>query len=296
MNSYSEFVETVLGLFFKILLNDYYYSNGFNFKLTGEVFPVLSLSAGFLNRTDNTAFNNSDFSFFARHRQYDSNSPIYETKINAVTTGFGLDFRDYIEDGYSRRRISSGGSFITFEGNVTYSNSDFLKSSLDFTKYELVSNADLRTFRNCMLSFKADVVYGNGAIPYQMLYVVAGNIDYLSRNFTFRTLNYNEVVGDRIVTINFEHYFGSEIFRWLSVPGLKDWDVFINTFFNIAYTNISDESRSILIVQQSLFNNPFFEAGFGIGHQLIPFQLEFAWKLNHRDGDNFRIGINSFFN
>jgi hypothetical protein len=51
-------------LFLKESPNDYYYSKGFSFRLSGEVFPVLSLSAGYLNRTDNNASSNSDFSFF----------------------------------------------------------------------------------------------------------------------------------------------------------------------------------------------------------------------------------------
>jgi hypothetical protein len=129
-----------------------------------------------------------------------------------------------------------------------------------------------------------------------MLYILAGNIDYLSRSFSFRTLDYNEVVGDRIVTVNLEHFFGNELFRWLSISGLKDWDVLLNLFFNAAYTDISDESRSILVTEQKVFRNPFYEIGFGIGHALIPFQLEFAWKLNYRDDSNFRFGINSYFN
>ncbi|HSP86806.1 MAG TPA: DUF5686 family protein, partial [Ignavibacteriaceae bacterium] len=296
VDPYSEFAETILGLFLKNSLNDYYYSNGFNFKLTGEVFPVLSLSLGFMNRTDNTAFNNTDFSFFAKHKRYDNNSPIYETKINALTAGFALDFRNYIEDGYSRRRISSGESYITFQGSVTYSNSDMLKSGIDFTKYQLNSYARLRTFRNGLLSINTNFIYGDGKIPYQMLYILAGNIKYLSRSFTFRTLGYNEVVGDRVITTSVEHSFGSELFRWLSVPGLKDWDVLLNVFFNAAYTNLTDGSRSIVVVPPRNFKNPFFELGFGLGHQLIPLQIEFAWKLNHRDHSNFRIGINSFFN
>jgi len=296
VDPYSEFAETILGLFFKDSPNDYYYSKGFSVRLSGEVFPVLSLSIGYLNRTDNNAFNNTDFSFFNKDNKYKPNSPIYETKINALTAGFGLDFRNYIEDGYFRRRISSSGSYITFEGNVTYSNSDILKSGLDFIKYELNSYASVRTFRNSMLSLKTNFVFSDGKIPYQMLYILPGNIDYLSRSFTFRTLGYNKVIGDRIITASLEHYFGSELFRWLSVPGLKDWDILLNLFLNAAYTDISNASRSILVIPQEIFRNPFYEIGFGIGHQLIPLQVEFAWKLNHRDGNNFRIGINSFFN
>jgi len=292
---YSQFFESLSELFFKTSINDYYYSKGFDVKLTGEVLPVLKLSLGYMNRTDNNAFNNTDFSFFAKDKKYNINSPIYETKINAITAGFGLDFRDYIEDGYSRRRISFGGSYITFGGDVTYSNSAFLKSNLDFTKYGLWSFTNLRTFRNCVLNLRTDLVYNYGKLPYQMFYPIAGNIDYFSRSYTFRTLNYNEAFGDRVAAFYLEHYFGSEIFRWLSIPGLKDWDVFLDSFLNGVYSDLSGGSKSILAAPQKLFKNPLFEIGFGIGHQLFPFELVFAWRLNHRGENNFRISINSFF-
>jgi hypothetical protein len=128
-----------------------------------------------------------------------------------------------------------------------------------------------------------------------MFYPIAGNIDYFSRSYTFRTLNYNEAFGDRVAAFYLEHYFGSEIFRWLSIPGLKDWDVFLDSFLNGVYSDLSGGSKSILVVPQKLFKNPLFEIGFGIGHQLIPFELVFAWRLNHRGENNFRISINSFF-
>jgi hypothetical protein len=296
VDQYSELVESISELFFKNSINDYFYSKGFSTKLTGDVFPVLSLSVGYLSRTDNSAYNNTNFSFFNKDKKYSQNSPVYETKINAVTAGFGLDFRSYIEDGFFRRRAFSADSYITFEGNITYSNSDILKSKLNFTKYELNSYARLRTFRNSIMTVRTNIVYSDGKVPYQMLYILAGNIDYISRSFTFRTLGYNEFAGDRIASVSLEHNFGSELFRWLAIPGLKDWDILLNTFFNAGYTDVSNESRSVLVVPQKVFRNPFYEIGFGIGHQLIPLQLEFAWKLNHRDSNNFRIGINSFFN
>jgi hypothetical protein len=29
-----------------------------------------------------------------------------------------------------------------------------------------------------------------------------------------------------------------------------------------------------------------------LGQGLLPFKLELMWKLNYRDGNNFRIGLN----
>ncbi|MFI5237406.1 MAG: DUF5686 family protein, partial [Ignavibacteriales bacterium] len=117
-DEYADLTASLLALFNKEEFRNYYYSGGFNFKIESEVFPVLALSAGFLNRKDKSAQNNTDYSFFQKDRSYPVNPQIYETTVNALTAGFSFDFRDFIEDGFYRRRISFGKSYTTFKGDV----------------------------------------------------------------------------------------------------------------------------------------------------------------------------------
>ncbi len=292
--NYNELTATVLALVSKYEFRDYYYSKGFNFEASGEVFPVLNLSAGFSNHTDNNAYNNTEFSLFAKNKKFRVNPQIYETRINAVNFGFKLDFRDYIEDGLYRRRTSLGKSYVIFEGNVENSSKEFLKSGIDYTSYELKTRGHLNTFRSSSLNFRIFGKYSTGKIPYQMLYAIPGNIDYLMQNYTFRTLNVNEMLGDRVLTLNLEHNWSDELFRFLDVPGLKNWEIQLNTFFNAAYTDFSSGTKLISPVKLNEFKHPFYEIGFGLGQVLIPLQIEFAWKLNYRGHNNFRIGINTF--
>jgi hypothetical protein len=293
-DSYTDLTATLLALLNKEEFRDYYYSNGFDFKLEGEIFPVLKLSAGFINTTDNTAKINSNFSFFRKDRIYRSNPPVYETKINAVTAGFVLDFRRYIENGYYRRRTSLGRSNIIFSGNVTYSNTDFLNSGLDFTVYRFYINSFIRTFHSANIRMRLFGMYNNGTLPYQALYALPGNINAISKNFTFRTLRINEVFGDRVATFNLEYDLHDEIFRFMNIPGLRSWELNLNLFFNTAVTRIGDNSRAILSTAVNSFEKPFYEIGFGIGQGIIPMQLEFSWKLNHRGSNNFVISLNTF--
>lgn len=292
--NYNEITATLLALISKEEFRDYYYSNGWDVKFGGEVFPVLNLEIGFMNRTDNSAINNSDFSFFYKDRTYRPNPPIYETKVNALTAGFKLDFRNYIEDGYFRRRTSLGRSYVTFAGDVTYSNKDFLKSGIDFTTYKLSSNAFVRTFRSAVLNIRAFGMYNDGTLPYQYLYALPGNINLLSTDYSFRTLNVNEIFGEKVFTLNFEHNFRDELFKMLRIPVLKDIELTFSTFFNTAITEMGEKSSAILPQNVRTFPKPFYEIGFGIGQVLLPLKVEFAWKLNYRGENNFRIGINSF--
>jgi hypothetical protein len=292
-DEYGEFIPSILALISKYEFRDYYYSKGFNLNLSGEVFPVLALSAGFKNRTDKSAVNNSDFSFFNRSKSYSQNKAIYDTHINAVTAGFKLDFRDFIEDGYYRRRISGGESYIILDGEVELSDKKVLKSGLDYTTYRLNASGSINTFESEQLDYHLMGMFNRGSLDYQSLYALPGNIDILFQGFSFRTLNINEIFGSRIITINLEHNFQDLIFHALRIPGLMDWEIQLNVFFNAAYSDIGRESSAILPVQVNTFPHPFYETGFGLSHVLLPFRIEFAWRLNYRGENNFRVGINS---
>ncbi|MCH7773389.1 MAG: carboxypeptidase-like regulatory domain-containing protein [Bacteroidetes bacterium] len=293
-DNYSDLTATLIALLFKEDFRDYYYSNGFDITIEGEVAPVLGLSLGYTNHTDHSATTNTDFSIFNKDKTYRPNPPVFEGKINALTAGFTLDFRDYIENGYFRRRTSQGRSYVLFSGDVTYSNGDFISSSLDYTTYKFRSRGFIRTFRSAYLNFRLYAMYNDGAIPYQDLYSLPGNINYISKRFTFRTLTVNEILGENVVTLNLEHQFRDELFKMLNIPGLKNWEITLNLFLNIALSNVEEKTEAILPITVKEFPHPFYEIGFGLGQGIIPFQLEFAWKLNYRDGNNFRVSFNAF--
>jgi hypothetical protein len=293
-DDYNELTSTLLALLSKYEFRDYYYSKGFNLNLSGEVFPILSLEAGFINQTDNNAVNRSNFSFFAKEKIYRTNPPVNEIKINTFTGGFNIDFRDYVEDGFTRRRITRNNTYITFQGNVTYSNPRVLNSGLDFKKYHFNISGGLNTFKATNLNFQLEGNFNEGTLPYQWLYSVPGNINLASKRFTFRTLNVNEVIGENAVTLFLEHNFRDELFKWLRIPGVRDWEIQLNTFFNSALSTVGNKTQNYIPFQSREFKHPFYEAGFGIGHVLFPIQIEFAWKLNYRGENNFRISLNSF--
>ena len=291
-DNYGELLSTLVTLIAKNEFRDYYYSKGVEIGIEGEVLPVVKMRLNYKNKTDNNAFVNTDFSFFNKEKTYRANPPIFETRINSLNLGFDLDFRDYIEDGYFRRRTSLGRSYVLLSGDITYSNPDFLSSNLNFTKYEISVFTFIRTFKSASMNVRLYGRLTDGATPYQDLYALPGNIDVVFNSQTFRTLNVNEIVGDKIVTLNFTHDFRDEIFRAMNIPGLKNWEIMFSLIFNAALADITSETTAILTNPVKSFKHPFYEIGFALGQGLLPFKLEFMWKLNYRDGNNFRVGLN----
>lgn len=292
-NNYNKFTSTVLSLFSKYDFRDYYYTKGVEAKIFSEVFPILSLGAGYQSKSDKSAKNNSNFSFFNRDKKFASNQPIFDIKTNSITTSFKIDYRKYIEDGFFRRRITPRNNII-FEGSILFSDKKILGSDLNFTQFNIEAYGRLSTIENWSLDFYGNKVFSDGSVPLQMLYALPGNINAASKNNTFRTLQIGEVFGDEVTTVFLQHNFQDGLFRLLQIPFISDLQLQLSTHLNIAISDVSKESEEILFTDYKKFTKPFYELGFSIGHLLIPLKLEFTWKLNYRGKNNFVFGINSF--
>ncbi|KAF0150896.1 MAG: hypothetical protein FD143_2405 [Ignavibacteria bacterium] len=298
---YSKLTSSLVSLIGKYDFRDYYYTKGFNAGIWSQVFPVLSFGIGYQNRTDNSAYVNTDFSIINTDKIYNSVQQIYETRINAITTNFQLDFRKFIEDGYFKRKVNQGGANFTLGGYFTFSNSSFLKSSLDFQLYRITLNGYIPTFGAARTNFNLTGFFTNGRVPFQMMYALPGNISGASQSSSFRTLRTDEVFGDNAVVLSIDNDLGDEFFRLLRLDFLIDWQVNMSVFLNAAIVETKKESRSILpfinrygIGRNPIeFTKPFAEAGFAIGQALFPFKLEFTWKLNYFGINNFVFGLNA---
>ncbi len=290
---YNNLTSTVLSLLTKYDFRDYYYTKGWTFNLYGEIFPFLVFGFGFINQSDNSAVNNSDFSFFYKSRKYSINKKVYETKINAFTLNLNIDIRKYIENGYIRQRINRGEIFNNINAEIIISNRTLLKSSEDFRLYTLGISGIVPGFKSTRLIYNIENIFSEEAIPYQMMYALSGNIKNVGKSLTFRTIRLGEVFGDRGFILNTQYDFKDEIFRLLKISFLRRLHLALSCHFNAALITISDKSRTILMHPYQEFKSLFYEVGFGIGHSLIPLSIEFTWKLNYHNKNNFVIGLNA---
>jgi hypothetical protein len=155
-------------------------------------------------------------------------------------------------------------------------------------------------FRSAYANFILNGIYSDGPVPFQMMYALPGNIEGAGLSSTMRTLRTGEVFGDRVLTLSIENNFNDELFRLFGLNFLTKLQMNLSLHFNAALLEISPNSKgiipsSILNTAQFLteYKSPFYELGFGIGHPLIPFRLEFTWRLNYPGKNDFIIGLNT---
>lgn len=289
----NEFLSSILALVSKYEFQDYYYSKGFNFTFSSEILPVVILSGGISSTKDESAFINSNFSFFAKKKTYPPNKLIYDASITSFNLGFTIDFRDYIEDGMYRRRISERDFTIRFGGNVKHSSDGFFTDILSSTQYSLNTSARVATSGNTNLDFSLKGTYSKGAVPFQNLFVLPGNLEYLSDENTFRTLRLYEATGDRIITAFFNWRTRSEFFNLLGIDFLRSLEIEITPYLNFGIISLSNESNLISPYALNTFDKPLIETGFTLSKVLIPISIDFVWRLTHKRESNFLFTISS---
>ncbi len=291
---YNGITSTILSLFTKYDFRDYFYRKGVELKLGGDVLPFLNVRAGYSSYLDKSAINNTDFSFFKKDKKYSPNLQINNVNINSVSFGFTFDFRRFVEDGYFRRRIGGNKTHIVFDGNVTIADESLLNTSTNFQKYNFGFHGRINSYRNTTLFYRTDLNYIEGTAPIQYLSVLPGNISSGGKSNTFRTLKVSEVFGDRSATYFLTYDFADEFFKILSVPYLKDLRILSSIYLNSALVDSDNKQRMYNTFSSTSFKSPFYEAGFSIGYQGFPLQLEFTWKLNYKGKNDFVFGINTF--
>lgn len=296
LSGISEFYNTLTSLFNKDDDKDYFYQKGFEFDFQTELTSVIKTKFSLTNKVDKSASKNTDFSFFKRDRAFLDNPPIAEGKTNLIGLQFSFDFRDYIEDGYFRRRTSFGRDYFLFSLGIKYSNNSFINSDFNFKQFEFFYQTLIRTFRYSSLSMRVFGGISDGNVPIQQMYALPGNPSYISSSNTFRTLRSREIYGDRVIYFNLEHDFRDEFFRALNLDFLTKFDLQVNTFLNGGWVDIKSNLIDYSYYSVEKLKLPLFEIGFALKKGLIPFQIDFAWKLTNRNGNNFRISLNSLLN
>lgn len=291
--SYNDLLSTVLALWDKDEFRDYYYSKGFSFNYSGEVFYFLRMGTGLSYNSDKSASANSSFSIFKKERPPRNNPQIDDINYSMLSLDFQLDFRKYIEDGLFRRRTSQGNSFIVLSGEISHANNKLLNSDVEFTKFRIQARGILRTFGSTFINYRIMGMKSNGKIPFQIMTSLSGNINYATQSFSFRTLDISEIYGTDVATVNIQYHLRNELFRYVGLDFLSKMEIQLIYFLNAALLTTNQETKDKLGYSPKEYISPFYEMGFGIGHVLIPLQVEFAWKLNYLGKNDFRLGLNT---
>lgn len=284
----AEFENSMSGLFFKEDRYDYFYTTGYDFNIDYTVIPQLSIGIDYRQEKQTTALKNTDFSFFKGDENFKANPPINDAFLRKTGLSLRIDpnqfkFIDWGDGDISRVKLTR---FPVLNVGVMYSPKS-LGSTYEFRKYyaNIWGSENITAYFNP--TYRLEAEYISGEVPFQELSYFNTSNGAINTSRNFKTLTYQEFLGDELFAFYFENNFGK--YLWGNIPILKEFNLI--GFYNAGKMNIRDSNKELALYKGfSGTNGIFQEAGFGIGGILGLLRVDFGWRLNNlKDGENFKV-------
>jgi hypothetical protein len=293
---WSAFPTTVSNLFMKYDYKDYYRSRGWSLSARADILRLFPASISMDRQNYASAEKTTDWSITRQSWRYRGNPPIGEGSILRGRMTVSFDNRDFIDNAGDLRRMGGRNHVPTI--GFAWNRADLASGSFTFIEYSagLRGSFDLGRAGTTNYRFSAD--RADGSLPAQRLDELPGSVNYFTRRWRFRTLDFREFGGDRRAMLFIDHDFDDQLFRWLHVPFLESSSWGLRVFASAGWATMTEGTRVLQTVDVREAKTPFYEFGFGLDRVFLLFAVDVAWRLNHRkDGRNFFVGVSlPFFN
>jgi len=282
--------NTLMALFDKQDLLNYYYSTGYNFSVSKSIIPQIGISLNYSQEKQLSAFKNTDYSIRKHDQTFKDNPLINDGFQRLVGFGLTLDPNKYKFIDYGNGETSS---FTETNYPVLYMNFNYsphkLGSTSEFRKYSADLYGENYFNRFIDIRYRLGAIYMNGEVPLQSLAFFSSPSAIIGYDLSFRTMSYMEYLGDRLIWFNFENNFGNLF--WAKVPFLKS--INLVGFYDAGETDITAANMNFAASDVfSVTDKVFMEAGFGLSGILNLLRLDFAWRLNNFvSGRNFTFTV-----
>jgi hypothetical protein len=224
------------------------------------------------------------------------------SRINTAALGLSTTISpgtEVIAGAFGRESFGTHKPIITVDMNwgikgIFQSQYDYFRLGLHyFHDFPLYS---LGFFR---YGFQAGKIWGT--VPYPLLKLHEGNETYVFVQDAFNMMNYYEFASDLYVGFNFEHHFNGFFFN--KIPLVRRLNMREVITGRGIWGSISTENLNYMkfpVGLNSLKNDPYFEAGFGVENIFKLVRLDALWRLTHLDNPNIqkfsiRVSLNLAF-
>jgi hypothetical protein len=291
---WSEFPNTVSNLLWKYDHRDYDRVRGWSIGARADALRLFPLSFSVNRQTYTSVAKTTDWSITRASRPFRDNPAVNDGAILSGRVTMSFDNRDFIDNAGDLRRM--GGRNHVPGVSFTWNEADLSGETFTFLEYaaSLRGSFDLGRIGTSSYRVSADVT--NGKLPAQRLDNLPGSVDFVTRRWRFRTLDFREFGGDRRAMLFIDHDFDDQLFRWLHLPLLERSSWGLHIFASMGWTSMTRDTRAMQTVAVQEAKAPFYEAGFGLDRVFLLFSVDVAWRLNHfREGRNFFIGLSAPF-
>ena len=203
--------------------------------------------------------------------------------LNTFDLSFKLRFaylEKFVSDDFFR--YSLGSKYPIVEVIYTKGIPRTFNSSYDYTKISASIDGDFKINPLGSVVFRTYGGIVKGTTPFVFLENHLGNDIYYYNKSSLNLMNRFEYVSDKYAGINFEHKFGSGIFRFFSITRKLKWRQFWNVknlWGSLSSSNMSLNGNNTYF--KSLNGKSYTEVGTGIDNIFRVFRVDLVWRLSN---------------
>ncbi len=294
---------TLTSIIFNNDYGDYYYRQGFKAGIEASQGQLRfikrniyerpnSIKMFLLHERQRNAIVNTEFSIFNSGLYFRPNPDIIEGTENSL--GFELNYQFSPE-----RRLSNFGFGIA--GLI--SEPSIIYSDYTYKRVNVMMNLRTKTLPLWRIDLRLSGGMAWGGLPPQRYFSLESAVSGIGGN-SFRGMEVKEFLGDRFLSLAFEHNFGEIIPGVLRIPNVASFGIEFVLFGNIGYSEFTDNAVFSKVdgeyykTRQTAAtpDKYFYEAGVGINQILIFLRFDISARFSQRDVPKFffTLGAASF--
>ncbi len=271
---------------------DYYKETGFSLGVSFSPLSRTSVSLSYKDNNQYTLTNKTNYSLLNKDSTYRENLPIINGKLRSVNFNFQYKTTQLMKI-KGKEVAYSTYPYAVLRAGIEISDRSRLKSDFDFKTIYGQFYTDRQFFGLGYFSFG---IYGttklSGNLPPQRYTVMDFGGNILDAAMTFRTLQFTNFSGNNLLSIYYNHRFGTKLFKKSQLPLIKKIPYSLSIHGGVFWSSLKDNNynEGDLSISQT-GDKPYSEIGFSIGRLPFLIQLSFTWQLSAYDTDKFYFGI-----
>jgi len=235
--------------------------------------------------------NNTEYSFFERHKEYRPNPGIVDGKLRSFSTKLVYDSHNRIRD-KGREAIFVSGPFTWLEVGIEVASPDLVDNDFDFVRYY---SRLKRTGSSPLPGLATVEVFLGGSdrtLPPQKYFTIDFTYRILGEGMFFRTVGENNFAGSRVAALYLANDFGRWLFRRSRLPLIKHIPLSVTIYGGAFWTDFRGHPAQPGDIEVDIAPKAYTEIGFGVG-RIPPLNLKFTftWQLSDYDTNNFTTGL-----
>jgi hypothetical protein len=275
---YGTLMNSLTSLIDKNDYMDYYYTIGWRSYITAQPTRRLSATASFIHERHYTAFSNTNYSLFYGNQPYRFNPAIQDGELRSIRFDLRIGPEAETLDLVSRNAL---------EVSVEHSSPSIAQSDFDFTRYQGLLTASIKTFSQNLLfppALRVQVSGGTsrGHLPAQKIFTIDSRSSGYAPFGVLRGSRVKEFGGDKYIMINIEHNFRSIPFLLLDIPFL-----YRNSIELLLHTSAAKAWVGNVSTTDGWYN----EAGIGFGRIFDILRADLTWRFDEPKRFYFSVSV-----